>query len=507
MATQDRYGVKVALVVCASTRGAGIDGDLRVGTNRFNVTGSNGNTQIDGTLGSDGNLRVGAGGANTFQVIAANGLVATTGNVEADGTIGSDGNLRVGAAGSAKFTVTASDGSVASVGNVETDGTLGADGGLRVGAAGATHFQVSGADGNTSTAGTLAVAGKLSVGSPTADIFAVDPATGDTTVSGTLKSTGNLNVGADGASKVRVTAASGNTEIDGTLSVKAGGATAAVLVNSDKITFNKTVLFAAGAEGLSSGGGASPAELAGKVDLVESDAVQLNGGLSGSGALKVKPGECVLHSADSNEAPAPVGAALDSANPIATANVHHQPNHTWCTRTVGESTSGENPACGSFNATGIPSGCPEPSSTATCFNQCGGACNAVFTFGPGGGFNWICPTCPVTASCTLKKHTITCTAPGQASACYSYTSNGSTGAGSDGLSCVSGGSSGALLPGCTTEVTVAERQAMDSLLSTHAGGDAKTCFDQRSPICPASHPLMNGSFNNAAHCCALQLAP
>ena len=29
MATQDRYGVKVALVVCASTRGAGIDGDRR----------------------------------------------------------------------------------------------------------------------------------------------------------------------------------------------------------------------------------------------------------------------------------------------------------------------------------------------------------------------------------------------------------------------------------------------------------------------------------------------
>ena len=84
---------KVAASTGATTiaQNLGVDGNLRIGNNKFNVTGSNGNTQIDGTLsvdgtaGVDGNFRIGAGGADKFKVTAASGNFFTLGTARVDG--------------------------------------------------------------------------------------------------------------------------------------------------------------------------------------------------------------------------------------------------------------------------------------------------------------------------------------------------------------------------------------------------------------------------------------
>jgi hypothetical protein len=140
----------------------GVDGNFRVGAgqgNKFNVTAASGNTQIDGTLevdgtaGVDGNFRV---GANKFNVVAASGNTQIDGTLEVDGTTGIDGNFRVGAAGVSKFDV------VAATGNTQIDGTLDVDGNFEVGA---TKFNVTASNGNFVAKGTGRVDGHTDLNS------------------------------------------------------------------------------------------------------------------------------------------------------------------------------------------------------------------------------------------------------------------------------------------------------------------------------------------------------
>ena len=137
----------------------GVDGNFRVGVNKFNVTAASGNTQIDGTLevdgttGIDGNFRVGAAGASKFDVVAATGNTQIDGTLEVDGTGGIDGNFRVG---NNKFNVTATSG------NTQIDGTLDVDGNFEVGA---TKFNVTAASGNFVAKGTGTIDGHTDLNS------------------------------------------------------------------------------------------------------------------------------------------------------------------------------------------------------------------------------------------------------------------------------------------------------------------------------------------------------
>jgi hypothetical protein len=97
--------------------GTTIDGDLDLNGSVDVSTNAviHGTTELNSTLGVDGNLRV---GSNKFNVTAATGNTQIDGTLEVDGTAGVDGNFRVG---SNKFNVTASSG------NTQIDGTLNVD--------------------------------------------------------------------------------------------------------------------------------------------------------------------------------------------------------------------------------------------------------------------------------------------------------------------------------------------------------------------------------------------
>ena len=77
---------------------AGVDGNLRVGVDKFNVTAASGNTQIDGTLGVDGSFDV-DGVVNLNNTTQSTAGDQATGAVIIDGGVGIAKNLNIGGAG------------------------------------------------------------------------------------------------------------------------------------------------------------------------------------------------------------------------------------------------------------------------------------------------------------------------------------------------------------------------------------------------------------------------
>ena len=136
-----------------------VGGNLKVGNNKFNVVGSNGNTQIDGTLDVDGNFEV---GASKFNVTASSGNTQIDGTLEVDGTAGVDGDFRVG---SNKFNVTASNG------NTEIDGVLaianqdsdGINGNLETSNVAVSLFRLDSAIGNLASLSATDVSSHLNI--------------------------------------------------------------------------------------------------------------------------------------------------------------------------------------------------------------------------------------------------------------------------------------------------------------------------------------------------------
>ena len=196
------------------TRDVDIDRNLNV----------DGTTELNSTLGVDGNFRVGLSNSSKFDVAAATGNTQIDGTLEVDGTAGIDGDLRVG---TNKFNVTASSGNTQIDGTLEVDGTAGVDGNFRVGSSGGDKFNVTAASGNTQIDGTLNVDSTTTLNGTTIDgnldlNGSVDVST-NATIHGVLDVDGVSNldvVDIDGAVDMASTLqVDGNTTIDGVLDI------------------------------------------------------------------------------------------------------------------------------------------------------------------------------------------------------------------------------------------------------------------------------------------------
>jgi len=244
----------------------GGDGNFRIGGTQFSdakftITASTGNTQIDGNLeidgtaGIDGDFRVGETNGTKFSIDSA------TGNTEIDGTLGVDGDFRVGSSNASEFTVTASNGNVYTQGTLEVDSTSQFDGNVQINAdlaIGTNKFNVTAASGNTQIDGTLEVDsntgidGNLRVGD---NKFNVTASNGNTQIDGVLSvdgnigTDGNLRVGASGADKFKITGSNGNFFTLGTARVD-GHADLNSSVTIDGVT---TILNNTGASSSSTG--------------------------------------------------------------------------------------------------------------------------------------------------------------------------------------------------------------------------------------------------------------
>ena len=183
-----------------------------------------GTTELNSTLGVDGNFRVGSSNTSKFDVAAATGNTQIDGTLEVDGTAGIDGDLRVG---TNKFNVTASSGNTQIDGTLEVDGTAGVDGNFRVGSSGGDKFNVTAASGNTQIDGTLNVDSTTTLNGTTIDgnldlNGSVDVST-NATIHGVLDVDGVSNldvVDIDGAVDMALTLqVHGNTTIDGVLDI------------------------------------------------------------------------------------------------------------------------------------------------------------------------------------------------------------------------------------------------------------------------------------------------
>jgi predicted acyltransferase (DUF342 family) len=125
------------------------DGSLYVNTDRFVVNGTNGNTDIAGTLDVAGATAL----ANTLDVTGATTLTSTL-DVTGESTFNNNVLVKQGATTKASIAL--------SSGNITTEGNVSADGSLYVNT---DRFVVNGTNGNTDIAGTLDVAAATTLAS------------------------------------------------------------------------------------------------------------------------------------------------------------------------------------------------------------------------------------------------------------------------------------------------------------------------------------------------------
>ena len=162
--------------------------------NRIVIAGSLGELEDDANFTFDGTtFRVGNTSVKA-DITVASGNFDTTGRVEADGTLGADGNFRIGVGGANKFTIDATNG------NTLTTGTVGIDGNTAIGANTSSRvWTINSATGQIDHYGTGNVTGQWNV-----DNLRLD---GNTMSS--ENTDGNINLDPNGTGYVQVVGTNG----------------------------------------------------------------------------------------------------------------------------------------------------------------------------------------------------------------------------------------------------------------------------------------------------------
>lgn len=177
--------------------------------NRIVIAGTGGELEDDANFTFDG---------TTFTVGAAT-ITQASGNIETDGTIGADGNVRVGAAGATHFTVDATNGDIGTAGDltVGVDATFGATGQLAFASANST----------VTLAGDLDITGSASI-----DNIDID----GNTISST-DTNGNITLDPNGSGYVQIAGTNGLVVPVGTTGQQGPSVNGAIRLNSSSGQF------------------------------------------------------------------------------------------------------------------------------------------------------------------------------------------------------------------------------------------------------------------------------
>jgi len=173
--TTTDININSSKIILGNTGAISAAGDLKINTNKFQVTASSGDVSTQGSITAAGNFTIANGTTDWFKIDSTNGNTQFAGDLK----INTD-----------KFQITASTGDVKLKGELNVN----------------DKFTVS-------TAGVVAAAGNFAVAT---DKFKVDSTNGNTTIAGTTSGTGDLTINVD---KFKVTALTGDVKLKGELNV------------------------------------------------------------------------------------------------------------------------------------------------------------------------------------------------------------------------------------------------------------------------------------------------
>lgn len=199
--TTTDININSSQIVLGNTGAISAAGDLKINTNKFQVTASNGDVSTQGSITAAGNFTISNNATDWFKIDSANGNTTIKGTTSGTGDLSINGEY---------FKVTASSGDVKLKGKLNVNDKFSVD-----------------SNGVVTTIGGFTIAN-----GPTGSVtewFKVDSTNGNTTIAGTTSGTGDLTINGD---KFKVTAEHGDVKLKGELNV------------NDKFKVNKEFGFA-----------------------------------------------------------------------------------------------------------------------------------------------------------------------------------------------------------------------------------------------------------------------